>query len=194
MNVKALYLLTGAAAATVLFGCAAGMVNTSQSIPSALVAKEYNDVSAQYVDRPTFVSIEIMRDGSKVLAITMRTFGVNAFGSNDRTVRIFEADRQGYIDAIDKYFAWEKRATERNDRLEKEIVVVKCPNGFKHALSFYSGNEALHFFVISFADSGLLGKIRVPAMVFDRSNAATLRQMLTDLPSKSGKVVADDYK
>lgn len=165
------------------------MVSTTQAVPSALVSKEYNDVYSAYYDRPTFVSIETMRDGSKVLTVT-----VNAYGSRTPTTRFFERDIPKYVAAIDKYLAWESKAREKGDVIQKEISVVPAPNLINISFDFVSANQASHFLSIGVTDSGLLGKTTIPFMVLDRQNAFVLRKLISDLPAMSSRVKADDYK
>jgi hypothetical protein len=170
-------------------GCMAGMVKTTQPIPSILVAKQYNDVASNYFDRPTFVSVEKMHDGSKVLSITMAAYGVR-----DHTIKFFERDAPKYIEAVDKFLIWEAKALENRDMIDKEIAVIPAPNLFNISFYFTSGNQSNHFLSVGFADYGLFGKTTIPLMIFDHKNANILRKLFVDLPNMSTQVKGDDYK
>lgn len=180
-----------AALTTILIfsGCMAGMVKTSQSVSSKLVAEEYNDIGSQYLDRPTFVSVEIMDDGSKVLCVTMKAYGPNA-----HEVRFFERDCGKYLVAIDKFLEWEAKAAQNKDIFEKVIAVIPEPNGFNLGFVFTSGNEEHHYLNVCWTMGSLMGKISAPALTFDRENAQILRKLFVDLPSMSAHPKADDYK
>ena len=130
-----------------------------------------------------------MKDGSKVLCVTM-----NAYGSNDHVVRFFERDCAKYIAAIDKFLEWDTKATQNRDMLEKEIAVVPAPNGFNLGFVFTSGNEDTHYLNVCWTMASLMGKITAPALTLDRENAQDLRALFVDLPSMSAQVKGDDYK
>ncbi|AHF93947.1 hypothetical protein OPIT5_01270 [Opitutaceae bacterium TAV5] len=172
-----------------LFGCAAGMVNTTRNIPTALVARQYNDVYSQYSTRPTFASIETMKDGSRVLNIT-----INAYGRQDHSARFYAQNASQYIAAIDKFIAWERQASDRGDMIEKEIAIISSPNGFKLSFDFCSGTPKDHFLYINGASTGMLGTMKATIMIFDKANAVILRKMIADLPYASSSNPANDYR
>jgi len=172
-----------------LFGCAAGMVNTTRNIPTALVARQYNDVYSQYSARPTFASIEMMKDGSRVLNIT-----INAYGSQSHSARFYAQNASQYIAAIDKFLEWEEQASKRGDMIEKEIAIISSPNGFKISFDFVSGTPGAHFLYINGASTGMLGTMKATMMIFDKANALLLREMITDLPHASSYNPANDYR
>lgn len=170
-------------------GCAAGMVETSQRVSSGLRGLQFNSVASDYMTMPTSVNIEKMRDGQKVLSVT-----VDSYGSIPHNVMFYERDITQCVAAIDKFLEWEKIAVTKQDLLEKEIAAVPAPSGMTIYFVFTSGNERSHYLGIGHTMTGMLGKISAVSFYLDRVGAAKLRDHLLDLPNQSSKPVSDDYR
>jgi hypothetical protein len=167
-----------------LSGCMAGMVEAQQGINSNLVVLDYNDLSSQYMPRPTFVSINKMRDGHNALLVKM-----NAYGVHEKGVRFFERDVDKYIAAIDKYIEWAKIAENNGDVIEKDISIIPTPNGDNVTIAFQS-NGHVQYLIIGSHDS-LMGTNRI--MALDEENALVLKKLLQDLPQANVNDKSQNY-
>lgn len=185
---KSFTILLLLAIAAILSGCAAGMIDTSKRISSDLQSTGFNSIASRYMDRPTFVSFAIMKDGSRVLNIM-----IDSYGTNQPTVPLYEKNKTEYISAIDKYLEWESKARSNKDSFDKEILRVSNPNTLIVQFSFHSGNEFNHYLGVGFLSKGLLGEIPVPILTFDRKNALELKRLLQNLTAVDASPVADQY-
>jgi hypothetical protein len=187
-KMKTLTIITLLAIAAILSGCAAGMIDTSKRISSTLQSTEFNSVASRYMERPTFASVAIMKDGSRVLNIM-----IDSYGSNQPTVPLYEKNKKEYIEAIDKFLEWESKARSNKDLFEKEILRIRNPNTLIIQLSFHSGNEYNHYLGVGSLSKGLLGEIALPILTFDRKNALELKRLLQSLSSIDAAPIADRY-
>jgi len=163
--------------ALVLVGCTT--IEQSTRITTNLQAKEYNSISARYMNRPTFSAIEKMSDSSTVLAISR-----DNYGSTASPLRFSKDNVSGYILLIDKYFKWEKLAMSRGDAITKEIGKENSwgntiSGSFK--FTFHSGNSAIHYLSISFCAAGTC--LDDQALYFDSKNTQILKELLLQLSS-----------
>jgi hypothetical protein len=177
-NMKSLAIGSLLVIITLLTGCAAGMIHTTYRVPSELQSTQFNSLASQYMVRPTFVSADTMKDGSRVLSVM-----IDSYGTHQPSVPFYERDKIKYIEAIDKYLEWEAKALNNKDILEKEILRVRNPNTLIIQLNFHSGNEYNHYLSVGFVSKGLLGETAVPILTFDRKNALELRRLFQSMSS-----------
>lgn len=172
--------------ALVLLGCTT--IEQSTRITTNLQAREYNSISARYMNRPTFTSIETMSDSSTVLAISRDNYGNTA-----SPLRFSKDNVPSYISLINKYFEWEKLATSRGDAITKEIGKA---NSWGNTISgslkfiFHSGNSAAHYLSISFCAVGTC--LEDQALYFDSKNTQELKNLLLVLSSGTVKTESVD--
>jgi hypothetical protein len=176
--------------ALVLAGCTT--VDQSTRLSTGLEAKEYNSVYAKYMDRPTFISIEMMSDGNTVLAISR-----DNYGTTSSPLRFSKENVSKYIALIDKYFEWNQLAISRGDAITKEIGKAETwGNSISGTLkfTFHSGNSAVHYLSISFCAAGTC--LDDQALYFDFKNSHELKSLLIQLDSGAVKTenVNEIYK
>jgi len=160
-----------------LSGCTT--VEQRSRVPNNLHAKEFNSIASQYLDRPTFTSIEKMSDGETVLAISM-----DNYGNSSRPIRFLKSNVSNYVSLIDKYTEWEHLAKARGDAITKEIGRAKTwGNGLSGTLKFifHSGNATNHFLAVSFCAAGTC--LDDQSLYFDATDAQELKKMLLNLES-----------
>lgn len=156
--------------ALVIAGCASPTVESR--LATDLSAYEFNNLTSQYMARPTFVTLESV-DSLKILHLTTNEYG--KVGNDPQKVKhIFFTKPQvdGYITLIDKYLEWESLATERGDQVNKNIGNVDGHHNLN--FSFYSGNTNRHYLVISTVSGG----VELWPTYFPKSEAVKLRELL----------------
>ena len=169
-----------------LSSCASLTPQTENRIASSLAAKEFNSISSTYMNRPTFVSSVIMKDGSQSLYVK-----VDSYGSAKGILSLSYANRDFYVRSIDKFLEWEKKAKANKHAFNKEIGNVKELSGrANYYLEFVSGNEQSHYLEVGIQAS-LAGKLEIAS--FDRSNALKLRKLLLGMPY-SEQSVSSSYQ
>lgn len=169
---------------SILTGCAT--VQDTTRISSDLEASEFNSIASQYMYRPTFVSIETLSSGEKILTINMKTYKVSQYGDS-LVLRFSNQLVDSYISFVDKFLSWETLATERKDILEKEIGEedsLSSGMGGYLKFTFYSGNESSHYLAVALC-SGLICLDN--AHYYDRDNAIKLKQILEELKADNFK-------
>ena len=166
-------------------------VQQQTSISTPLRASQYNDVASQYLERPTFVSLETMSDGANVLRVTMDEYGYGAGASTGQNVALkyavaFDSRHvEQYLAFIAKYEEWENMASMRGDMIEKDIGEAQTwanMGSGKLRFSIFSGNEDSHYLVIGFCLTACVSE----KLMFDRDDVAHLRRVLENL--KAGRL------
>lgn len=144
-------------------------------ISSNVQAMEYNSISANYLERPTFVKLRENMGGEQVLVITM-----DAYGTENADIYIPPSAAPEVLGFIEKYEEWEALARERGDMITRDIGEVPNFTGFRLKAEFHSGNEDRHFLVLSqcvwacgLSDGGT-------SQYFSREQAKNLKSLLSD--------------
>lgn len=156
----------------------------SQRFHSQLSAKEFNSVSSKYMDRPTFLSISNFSDNTSSLTVLMDLYGQGQSG-----LFLDKARSQQYIDAIDKYLAWENKAKTRGDMFTKEISTIKAGGSMtdlKYKFTFHSGNQNQHYLSIIYCTAVMC--IDKVTQYYDVANAKELKELLLQFKQDSIKV------
>ena len=192
---KTQYLLT-VISILIIAGCTT--VQRSDRVSTSLSAREYNSIASRYMERPTFVSIEEMSDGSTVLMVQMDTYSVPStyrdlnLSAEQRNalrhsqVRFLKDHVAEYVEAIDKFAEWEELARERGDAFTREINRVPTwanMGSGNLVFSFHSGNDQNHFLVVAFAAAGTV--LEDQALYFDSSNITELKRLLVGFSNDS---------
>lgn len=157
-------------------------------ISSSLQAREFNSVASQYMERPTFLSLQNYSDGRTALVIDMDEYGVGSAGyevAGDYSLRLDPAQADAYATLIDKYLEWESLASSRGDMIEKEIgrapaAGAQSPGEARFAI--YSGAAGAHYLHTQFCAVGAC----IMDMFFSRDDALELKRVL--MAVKAGKV------
>jgi len=166
-------------------------VKNSTNISTALNAKAYNTIASQYLDRPTFVSIEDMSTGENVLSVKMERYGVDKYGNKTITIRFSKASVDDYLSMIEKYEKWEEMAVSRSDIFTKDIGVAHSwSNGMDVTLklTFHSGNALQHFLSVMPCAAGTC--LPDDTVYFDKKNVLYLKNLLSNF--KSGNIKQKD--
>lgn len=174
---------------TLLFlsACAAGMTDRTMPVDTELQAKMYNSVASQYMNRPTFVDLNIQKSGDKVLDIQ-----VVDYLDNKVHLMVFYRDMHVYLNAIDKYLEWEEKAKVKRHVFDKVIDTYSSPWGIDYSFNFHSGNKYTHYLSIGMASNMAVIRDYAGVFVFDRENALILRKLImngytTDVLDISGQ-------
>lgn len=169
-------------------------------IPSNIRASEFNDTASQYMERPTFVSVQSFSDGNIALQVLVDEYGTGydpALGTTTQHVTYFDkryvAD---YLPLIDKYFEWEALAAERGDLIDHDIGTAKTWGvGGDIDLKFgiYSPKTSQHLLTV---ERCAFGTCVSKMLNLTRSNALALRSLLVDFAAgKVGQAATDSvYK
>lgn len=167
-----------------LFAVACTAVAAETRISSMLQASEFNDLASQYMQRPTFVSIQKFSDGKVALKVLMDEYGTGydpLLGAATEHATLFDSRFvSSYLTLIDKYLEWEALAKERRDLIEKEIGVAKTwgnASDIDLKFSIYSSKTSEHLLVI---ERCAFGTCVDKALYFTRPNAQALRSLLSD--------------
>lgn len=137
-------------ATLVLSSCAT--VTKTTRIHSSINAVEYNSVSSNYLNRPTFVSLDKISTGDSILVLVMDMYGYSESRIHFSTKHVSD-----YKSAINKYLDWAKIAKSRGEAITKEIARVETwGNGGDATVKFvmHSGNIHEHYLVLTFCAVG----------------------------------------
>lgn len=183
---KALKLLATIAMISLASGCTS--VATETRVASRLHAQEFNSIASQYMERPTFLSLQTYSDGRSALVIDMDEYGVGPAGfevAGDYALRLDPAQVDSYVALIDKYLEWETLASTRGDMLDKEIgrapaAGAQSPGEARFAI--FGGNVGANHLMTQFCAVGAC----INDMFFTRADAGELKRVL--LAPKAGDV------
>lgn len=178
------------AVATLLSGCTT--IEHSTRISTPLRAMEYNSISAKYLDRPTYTTIEKMSDGTVNMAISR-----DNYGTSTSQLRFSKENTAKYNALIDKFFDWNKIALARGDAITKEIGQAPTwGNGVSANLkfTFHSGNASTNYLAVSYCAVGTC--LDDATLYFNEKNAIALRTQIASLASSDGMPppIDDVYK
>ena len=153
-------------------------------IPSALQASEFNDVASQYMDRPTFVSVQSFSDGNIALQVLVDEYGTGYDPALRTTIpnatyfdKRYIAD---YLPLIDKYLEWETLAAGRGDLIDRQVGVAKTwgvGGDIELRFGIYSSKTSQHLLIV---ERCAFGTCIDKALYLTRSNASALRRLLVD--------------
>lgn len=159
-------------------------------ISSPLQASEFNDIASQYMQRPTFVSVQKLSDGKVALKVQMDEYGTGydpLLGAATEHATFFDSRFvASYLALIDKYLEWEALASGRGDLIEKEIGAAKTwgnAGDIDLKFSIYSSKTSQHLLVI---ERCAFGTCIDKALYLTKPNAQALRGLLVDFAA--GKV------
>lgn len=149
-------------------GCASVQ---EHQLSSTLSAFEYNDVYAQFYERPTFITNYDYDQDDDALIIQMDMYGPKQSNLS------FSADEsEKYIQAIDKFIAWEGLAKERKDSFAKDIATAPAWNSGNLKFAFHSGNTQKHYLAVTFCSLLCLAD---QTQYYDLNNAQILKELLS---------------
>lgn len=176
--------------ARILIGSLAAVVSACTTlsaetrISSALRASEFNEVGSEYLERPTFVSVQSFSDGNTALQVLMDEYGTGydpLLKTTTQHVTYFDkryvAD---YLPLIDKYLEWEALAIERGDQIDRPVGVAKTwgvGGDIELKFGIYSSKTSQHLLII---ERCAFGTCVDKALNLTRSNASVLRSLLVD--------------
>jgi hypothetical protein len=174
----------------VFAGCLAALatacttLSSETRIPSTLQASEFNDTASQYMERPTFVSVQSFSDGNIALQVLVDEYGTGydpALGITTPHTTFFDkryvAD---YLPLFDKYSEWEALAAERGDLIDREIGTAKTwgvGGDIELRFGIYSPKTSQHLLTV---ERCAFGTCVNKALNLTRSNASALRSLLVD--------------
>lgn len=203
-------LLISVLLTTILIGCASveapEYVNTRLNTDFKILI--YNDLSADYVERPTFGSITEYpnKEFTKRLGFQADGFGqeyVQYLGYIDKKIslRVYEKTADSFIKAIDKYLEWEKQAVENQHQFEKLITVtprdyVSADFEESYKLGFFSGNQHTHYFYFtSCMHNNILKEKCHDTGYLDKKNALRFKEVVTNFKNGNieAKNISDEY-
>lgn len=160
-------------------------VQQTTRVPTKLVAREFNSIASQYLERPTFVSVERMSDGATVLRVSM-----TMYGSDTSTLPMLRGKSTEYSALIDKFLEWEVLARSRGDAITKEIGRAPAwGNAVAGDLkfTFHSGNSATHYLAVAYCNAGTCSE--KTAQYYSPPAAVELRTLVQALDA--GKIGAN---
>lgn len=169
-----------------LTGCAT--LESKVRVTSNLRIYEFNDLSSQYMARPTFVSV-LNYSNKKLLHVSTNEYGKVGY-EPEKVNHIYfsQSNVDKYITLIDKYLNWESIAIERNDLLDKQIGEAEG----HHPLLFtlYSSNAKNHYLVIT-TNTGV---VNMWPTYFPRQEALNLRILLLNFKAnKFDNIDANEF-
>lgn len=165
-------------ACAVMAGCGTTFnVDSVARLDSGLSALDFNDVSDQYEDRPTFVNLVERGEDGQLLSIKVDFFG------KDSHLYIPVESASDLLSFIDKYEKWQALAIQRDEQLEKTIGKTAGWGAFQLEAKFFSGSVGHHFFVVR---QCAVGCRQIEDFYFDLEGAKTLRALLLDM--KEGRL------
>ena len=176
---KILFILT----LTTLVAC--GGITNIDRFESGVTAKQFNDVTSNYEDRPSFTSIRHHSNDTVSLTITMDLYG-NGISTRDFDSALIPK----YIEVIDKYISWESKAAFRGDIFTKEIATIKAggmQSDYKYKFMFHSGNDTDHYLVVTVCT--FLMCLPENDQVYNLDNAKILKSALLDFKARGIKAV-----
>ena len=159
-----------------LSACASMNVQQTQ-LSSDIRASEFNSIAAQYVPKPTYMTLYTRENGSEYIGMMMSSYGQNAVGGMllppEKHVVFYKENVPEYFAIFDKYEQWRQTALSRGDALTKDIGRVDG-EGLSYKYSFHSGNADQHYLAIAFCSAFCL----TPEVVLDAQNVERLRDLL----------------
>lgn len=160
-------------------------IEKTTRVSAKLQAMQFNDLASRYMERPTFVSVEKMSDGTEMLIVQMTPYG-GAIANGPYSFRLgfAKASVPGYVGAIDKYLEWASLAKERKDSFTKEIATLPSWPSTSLKFTFHSGNDNQHFLSINLRSAGLVEMdLQNFTQLYDPSNAQQLKGLLLSFQS-----------
>lgn len=164
---------------TLILSTSCSSVSNTTSIPTNLNAYQYNDLTSNYMSRPTYITLNTMSDGESSILIKMTPYGNGYF-----MISFIKSEILTYLHLLDKYDLWMIQANKRNDTFTKDIGFAKSTPAWGHAggvdlkFTFHSGNYQNHYLLITTCSLG--NYFDNEALAFDSANVAILRSLLKD--------------
>lgn len=167
--------LVAMALAALVSGCMTG-TQVETRYPSTIAAREYNSIAARYMDRPTFVVVRALNDGTQVLRVDRQRYTGQVSG-----FAFIKGHAATYEPLIQKYLEWESMAIARGDALTKEIGRgptrgMAGQSGGEVKFTFHSGSAKVHYLMLSFCAFGTC--LEDDAFYLDRDGATELITLL----------------
>lgn len=188
-----------ALAAAMSFGlivAACTTVSSETRLASPFKASEFNDVTSQYLERPTFLSIQSFSDGNTALKVLMDEYGTGYSATlgvvTEHATYFDQRYVPTYLPLIDKYLEWETLARERGDLIEREIGSTKTwgsAGDIDMKFSIYSASQSLHLLVVQ---ACVLGTCTEKALHLSRPNVEKFRGVLADFGRGDIGNISDD--
>lgn len=158
------------AALAALLGVGAAAAKEERKISPSFSALDFNDVTSNYLEVPTFVTLSDLNKGDSEFRVEFDKYGVNEYGLDYEMVRFRKSAIPEYRAHIAKFLEWEAIASEDGDILDKEIGTAAGIRG-KLKFLFHSGSAQRHFLVIRFCTIGVCTD---SDLVLDRQGAEGL--------------------
>lgn len=159
-------------------------------LSTTLQVSSYNRIASRYLETAT-----------RVIALKMgekETIGVEPSRATSVYFSVDHVDE--YLQAIEKYVAWQEQATKEKDAFTKQIADVKNPMpGTRNRFGFHSGNAEQHYMTVETCVM-LFRTCKTsdsePIQLYSLENAKELALLLQQL--KAGEIkpenVADKYQ
>lgn len=191
-------LILGSFITTLMLGCSSiNMPEQPEKIRFTTKVKisEYNDISSEYMYRPTFGSILIGKDH---LGKDYTAYNVSAdkYGSGILYVTVTYESVENYNKSIEKYFKWNEIALKDKDLITKEIMRWNYneTSPVYTKVTFHSANEKNNYFIIDSCYPGSYGEECLNLANLDFNNVKILSEELDMFKSGSllkNKVIDD---
>lgn len=182
-------LLVFAIWVSILSSCAS--VENEARLTETLLAKQYNSITKQFENRPTFLSLESISKNEESLTISF-----DHYGAHVSKYRFLRSEIDSYIASISKFISWQSIALRDGDLLTKEIARVKSWSfgvSAELVFTFHSGNKINHYLDIVFCTAGSC--FNNEAMSLDIENAIKLKEtLITFQKNKLKKFDSSKYK
>ena len=117
----------------------------------------FNSVASDYLERPTFVSIEKRSGDEMVLVVRVTKLVRDQYGLDYTEIRFLKTKVDDYLALVNKFNEWEALATTRGDTFTKDIDKAEVWGSFGRPdvqFTFHSGNATHHFLVLKFCAMG----------------------------------------
>jgi hypothetical protein len=138
-----------------------------------VTAVVHNSLNSQYMEQPTFAKIFGYDHGSPEIL----RYEAKDYRGNNLRLSIGKEFIDSNIELMEKFQRWAKMATERGDRIEKEIGIVDAykvtPFSHQNKYDFYTAAKSSHYLIIAGGSDGWLGwKGDGDSTPFDNEGAA----------------------
>ena len=171
----------GFALVLALGACASAMSATvDMPVDADVTASQFNSVASQYMERPTFVSVQKYPSGEVVMTIKRDDYGgKDRYGRDAATNVWFDvAGAKVILESIAKYREWNEQAKRERDIFVKEIAKTQTVKGGAVEAGFASGNADRHFLTLSFCAFGTC--LSEDALFFTEEEVDDLEALLND--------------
>lgn len=166
-----------------LLGCQTADKTTK--IASNVKGMIYNDIASNYFPRLTIISLENFPGGKQYLTYQTETYKVEYGIRKSIYYRIPFDNIDEHQALLEKFLAWNTKASSRKDMFTKEIGRASTFNGYS-VFTFHSGNQHSNLLNICFSLTDSPG-CSTNGVVFDVENVELIINDLKKFKSGSFK-------